>query len=68
MLVSGLEEIGTNICYYGSVYKPRNLNQNFVIFRTFWLKNAACLTKDGGRRVEGRRLRMDQGDMRLDDE
>ena len=40
--------------------------QNPAILRTFYVKNPAFLTEDGGRRVEEGKLRIDQCKLRLD--
>ena len=42
------------------------LSKNNAILRTFWVKNPAYLTEDGGRGAEDGKLRMDQWKLRLD--
>ena len=39
--------------------------KNPAILRTYLVENRAFLTKDGGRRVEDGKLRMDQRELRL---
>ena len=38
---------------------------NPAILRTFRVRNPTFLTEDGGRRMEGGKLRMDRGELRL---
>ena len=40
---------------------------NPAILSTLWFKTPAFLTKNGGRRMEGEKLRMDQWELRLYD-